>query len=41
MPRDPPLSAHGEDQAKELAQFLKENVTRDDVEQGKVMLLSS
>ncbi|GAA6021525.1 hypothetical protein JCM11491_006470 [Sporobolomyces phaffii] len=43
VPRDPPLSAHGVDQAKELAAFLKDeiNVTADDLKHGKVMLFSS
>ncbi|GAA5910558.1 histidine phosphatase family protein [Sporobolomyces salmoneus] len=43
VPRDPPLSAHGVDQAKELAAFLKDevNVTKEDIKEGKVMLFSS
>ncbi|GAA5923684.1 histidine phosphatase family protein [Sporobolomyces koalae] len=43
VPRDPPLSAHGVDQAKELANFLKHElgITSEEIESGKVMLLSS
>ncbi|GAA5956364.1 hypothetical protein JCM3765_005643 [Sporobolomyces pararoseus] len=43
VPRDPPLSAHGVDQAKELAAFLKTemNVTKEEIQEGKVMLFSS
>ncbi|GAA5893177.1 hypothetical protein JCM6882_003905 [Rhodosporidiobolus microsporus] len=44
IPRDPPLSSHGVDQAKELAAFLKEELgvsSREEAEKEGVFLLSS
>ncbi|GAA5835887.1 hypothetical protein JCM5353_007730 [Sporobolomyces roseus] len=43
VPRDPPLSAHGVDQAKELAAFIENEIgaTEEEIKSGKVMLFSS
>ncbi|GAA5828068.1 hypothetical protein JCM11251_005716 [Rhodosporidiobolus azoricus] len=46
IPRDPPLSSHGVDQAKELAAFLREELglkegTREEAEREGVFILSS
>ncbi|GAA5954120.1 hypothetical protein JCM21900_002894 [Sporobolomyces salmonicolor] len=43
VPRDPPLSAHGVDQANELGAFLKRElgVTEDEAAKGEVLVLSS
>lgn len=43
IPRDPPLSSHGVDQAKELAAFLKEELgvsSKEDAREKGIVILS-